>query len=229
MDLKLQRLTSGEQIAAGSALALFVCMFFGWFNFGFDAVSAWESLHFISPILAIAIAATLGIAFMKATERSLGDIPDGSAIFALGCLATALILFRLIDPVSAGSGEFRVSGSVEAGLFLGLLAAAGIAVGGYLATGGTALNQLKALLPNESQAAAPPQHPVSPPAPPPQPSTPPVPPTPPPLAAPVASSPPAPIPPADPGNAFCEECGAALGPGDRFCSGCGKEQAATPG
>jgi hypothetical protein len=226
MDLKLQRLSTGEQIAAGSALALFVCMFFGWFNFGFDAVSAWESLHYISPILAIAIAATLGIVFMKATEKSLGDIPDDSAIFVLGCLATVLILFRLIDPVSAGSGEFEVSGSVEAGLFLGLLAAAGIAAGGYLATGGTALNQLKALFPKESQAAPPARQPVSPQAPPPPPSTPPAPSTPPPPAAPAAPSPPAPIPPANPGNAFCEECGAALVPGDRFCSGCGKEQAA---
>jgi ABC-type multidrug transport system permease subunit len=52
MDLKLERLSNGERIAAGSALALFVCMFFGWFNFGFDTASAWEALHYISPTLA---------------------------------------------------------------------------------------------------------------------------------------------------------------------------------
>jgi flagellar biosynthesis protein FliQ len=129
MDMKLERLNSGERIAAGSALALFVCMFFGWFNFGFDTANAWEALHYIGPILTIAIASTLGVAVMKASERSLGDIPDAMAIFVLGCLATVLVLFRLIDPVS--------SSSAEAGMFLGLLAAAGIGLGGYLATGGT--------------------------------------------------------------------------------------------
>jgi hypothetical protein len=217
MDMKLERLNSGERIAAGSALALFVCMFFGWFNFGFDTFNAWEALHYISPILTIAIAFTLGVALMKASGRSLGDVPDRMAIFVLGCLATILVLFRLIDPVS--------SSSAEAGMFLGLLAAAGIVVGGYLATGGTALDQVKAMVPSAGptpfppQAAPPPPPPPSPPAPPP-----PAPVAPPP--APVAS-PPTPL--VADGGAFCEECGAALTPGDRFCSDCGKQQAASPG
>ena len=205
MDMKLERLSSGERIAAGSALALFVCMFFGWFNFGFGTATAWEALHYISPILAIAIVATVGIAFMKAGAWSLGDIPDGMTIFVLGCLATVLVLFRLIDPV--------FSSSAEAGMFLGLLAAAGIAVGGYLATGGTALDRVKALMPSASPAPLPPQA-----APPPSQS-------PPPAAAPA---PPSPSPAAAPTGAFCEECGAPLAPGDRFCSGCGKGQAANP-
>jgi hypothetical protein len=211
MDMKLERLNSGERIAAGSALALFVCMFFGWFNFGFDTFNAWEALHYISPILAIAIAFTLVVAFMKATGRSLGDIPDGMAIFVLGCLATILVLIRLIDPVS--------SSSAEAGMFLGLLAAAGIVVGGYLATGGTALDQVKAMFPSASPTPLPPQ--AAPPPPPPPRS-----PAPPPPPAPVVP-PPAPL--AADGGAFCEECGGALAPGDRFCSDCGRQQAASQG
>ena len=208
MDLKLQRLSSGEQIAGGSALALFVCMFFGWFNFGFEAVSAWEALHYISPILAIAIVATVGIGLMKAAEKSLGDIPDGSVIFALGCLACVLILYRLIDPVSSPGVEgYQTSGSVEAGIFLSLLAAGGIAVGGYLATGGTALDQVKALFP--STGVQPQATPQAAPAPP-QPAQ---------SAPPVQTAPAAPAPSAT-ASAFCEECGATLATGDRFCSGC---------
>ena len=207
MDLRLERLNSGEQIAAGSALALFACMFFSWFNFGFDTSNAWESLHYISPILTVVIAATLGIAFMKASGRSLGDVPDGAAIFALGCLAALLILYRLVDPVSLPGVEgFEASGSVQAGLFLALLSAAGIAAGGYVATGGTALNQLKDRLP-KSPAPAPTAAASPPPA------------------APAAPSPPPS--PAGAAGAFCEECGTALGANDSYCSGCGKEQVST--
>jgi 4-amino-4-deoxy-L-arabinose transferase-like glycosyltransferase len=226
MDLKLQRLNSGEKIAGGSALALFVCMFFGWFNFGFEAVNAWEALHYISPILAIAIVATVGIAFMKASEKSLGDIPEGSVIFALGCLATFLVLYRLIDPVSSPGVEgYQTSGSVEAGLFLSLLAAGGIAVGGYMATGGTALDQVKALFPNAGasaitpQAVPPPPQPAQPAPPPPQPAQ---------STLPVEPVPATPTPDAA-GSTFCEECGATLTPEDRFCSECGKEQTVSPG
>lgn len=222
MNLDLQRLNSGERIAAGAALALFVCMFFSWFNFGYDTVTAWEGLHYISPILAIAIASTVGIAFMKATGRSLGDIPDGSVIFVLGGLATLLVLFRLVDPISAPGFEgVEENGSVEAGLFLGLLAAGGIAVGGYLATGGTALAQLKTLLP--TQAPGPP--PAAPHAPPPPPT--PAPSASPPPPPPVAAAQPEPSP--APGGSFCEECGATIVGGDRFCSECGREQAPSPG
>jgi hypothetical protein len=217
MDLKLERLNSGEQIAAGSAVALFVCMFFSWFNFGFDTTNAWESLDYISPILTVVIAATLGIAYMKASGKSLGDIPDGSAIFGLGCLAALLILYRLIDPVSLPAGEgFEPSSSVQAGLFLALLSGAGIAAGGYMATGGTALNQLKARIPKSpAPTAAPPAS--SPPA------------APAPVASSTAAPPvvPSPPSPAAGANTFCEECGTALGANDKFCSGCGKEQAPT--
>lgn len=214
MDLRLDRLNSGEQIAAGSALALLVCMFFGWFNFGFETLNAWESLDFISPILTVSIAATIGIAAMKAADKSLGDIPAGSTIFVLGCLAFLLILFRLIDPVSyKGAEGYEPSGSVEAGIFLALLAAGGIVAGGYLATGGTALDQLKKLIPQ----SAPAPNPVHPPPPPPAP----------PAATPQASAPAAPQSPAPPApqGRFCEQCGATVTAGDRFCSECGAEQA----
>jgi hypothetical protein len=149
MDLKIERLGKGEQIAAGSAIALLACMFLSWFNFGYDASNAWESLHYIGPLLAIAIAATLGIAFAKASSRSTGDIPDGMVIFILGGFSALLVLYRLIDPISAPTFEGgSTSASIEAGAFLGLFAAAGIAAGGYIATDGMAIDRLKALLPS---------------------------------------------------------------------------------
>lgn len=219
MDLRLDRLNSGEQIAAGSALALLVCMFFGWFNFGFETLNAWEALDFISPYLTVTIAATLAIAVMKAADKSLGDVPTGSTIVVLGCLAFLFVLFRLIDPVSyKGTEGFEPSGSVEAGVFLALLAAGGIAAGGYLAGGSTVLDRLKQLIPQSAPHPTPPPPPAAPPA-----ASPPATPQPP-----AATPPPPPPAPAATTARFCEQCGAAVSADDRFCSECGAEQATIP-
>jgi ribosomal protein L40E len=189
MNLNIERLGQGERIAAGSALALLVCMFLSWFNFSYTASNAWESLHYISPVLAISIVATLGVAFSEAREMTIGDIPGGLLLFVLGSLSALLILFRLIDPISTpGIEGGSSSGSVEAGAFLGFFAALGIAVGGYVATDGKAIDRLKALLPSDT--GAPGSFPVAPPPP-----APPGPPMPAPIAAPPAPAPPAPWPP----------------------------------
>jgi len=245
----MQRLGQGEKVAAGSAIVLFVCMFLGWFNFGFVASNAWDSLHYASPILAIVIAATLTITFLEASGRGIDGIPTGSVIFALGCLAAVLVFFRLIDPVSAGEASpfggngAEAGSSPEAGLFLGLVAAAGIAGGGYLATGGGALDPVKKLFANSGGGPAPPQQP---PPPPPasaaplepvkpavsqaKPALPPI-TTPPQPARPVAPPPPPErSPPAEAAEdraTFCEQCGARLRESDRFCGECGQAAAAT--
>jgi hypothetical protein len=162
MNLGIERLGQGERIAAGSALALFACMFLSWFNFSYTASNAWESLHYISPILAISIMATLGIALAKVREFDIGEIPGGLVVFVLGCLSALLILFRLIDPVSTpGIEGGSTSGSIEAGAFLSFFAALGIAAGGYITTDGKAVDRLKALLPNSP--GAPDNFPASPP------------------------------------------------------------------
>jgi len=239
MDLKIERLGQGERIAAGSALALLACMFLSWFNFGSVSLSAWDSLHYVSPILVISVVATLGVAFAELREMSIGDVPGGLVVFVLGCLSALLVLYRLIDPISTpGLEGGSVSASVEAGTFLGFFAAIGIAVGGYVATDGKAVDRLKALLP--SGAGAPKNFPPPSPPPPPAPAAPaaPAPPAvPDPPAAPAPSPPPppaapepptAPAPPTPSQSVFCEGCGSPLRPEDRFCRKCGHQQAPAP-
>ncbi len=252
MDLKLERLNQGEKVAAGAALALFACMFLSWFNFGFVTWTAWEALHFIAPLLAITIFTTLGCAFATLSDHSLGDLPSGLLVFVFGCCAALLILFRLIDPVSLGGEGVATSASVEAGAFLGLLAAIGIAVGGYMQTNGEAVEKLRRLLPSNAAAtpppsAAPPPRSAAAPAPsaaapvpaaPPPPADPPAPvETPQPV---VSSLPPLEVPPAGspvvsaaktpavaetaPAEAFCEHCGTPMRAQDRFCRKCGQQQ-----
>jgi hypothetical protein len=195
MQMDVDKLNTGEKIAGVSAVLLFIFMFFTWFGVevsggGFSGSvpgaggSAWDALDFIPIVLVIAIVVALINAFLRLSD-SVYEPPVSMnvAVTVLGGLSTLLILFRIIDPPGFGSfGGVSVDATLELGIFLGLIAAAGIAYGGYramqeegssfsgtadkLSGGGTA--------PPPPPAATPP-----PPPPPPRSETPPPPPPPP--------------------------------------------------
>lgn len=134
------RLGRGEMIAAASAIALLLIMFiFSWFGVEGFGANAWESFSFIDIILFITILVAVGLAVMKANSQSPNLPVAGSALVAgLGILSVLLILFRIISPPDFGIGDVAEAfGGGEAdigreiGVFLGLLAAAGIAYGGW--------------------------------------------------------------------------------------------------
>jgi hypothetical protein len=116
------RLRNGEIVAAVSGLALFIFMFFHWFGGG---VSAWDALQDFSGFL-IALAAVSGVALgaLAATGQRLNlPFQRGIGTLVLGNLAVLLILWRIL----ANPGDLKV------GIFLGLIAAAGIAIGAWMA------------------------------------------------------------------------------------------------
>ena len=135
-------------IAAGSALALLIIMFlFKWFGLsatGFTgseasvSFNAWESFGFIDIVLFLTILVAIGGALVSANATSVNTpvaisaITTGLAIFSL-----LLILFRIISPPDFGAGDFGLGDAVDTsrkiGVFLGLIATAGIAYGGWLA------------------------------------------------------------------------------------------------
>lgn len=145
---------TGEIIAAISAALLFVVMFLNWFGvdeegffeldndqqldlvkFAPDDVSAdrldlsaWQAFSFIDAILLLVIVIAIGAAVMSAASRSPNLPVAASAITTcFGILATLLILFRLIDtPYGLDRDPFA---------FVGLILAAGIVVGGWIAMG----------------------------------------------------------------------------------------------
>ena len=131
----------GELISAVSALALLILMFtVKWFGIVVtprphgpraatpSAENAWHGLVVVRWVMALTIVVALGSVAIHATQRSHGVITDTSlAVTALGCLTTALLSYRvLIDLPSPGSVVDQKLGAI-----LGLLAAAGIALGGY--------------------------------------------------------------------------------------------------
>ena len=143
----------GAMIAGISGVLLFIFMFFGWYGapdvvdeaveqaqqaaeaLGVDApgveeadttVNAWESFDFTDLILFLAVIVSVGLAAMTLMGSSASLPVAGSALTCgIGALAFLFVLYRTIDPPADGLER-------EIGLWLGLLATAGIAVGGYL-------------------------------------------------------------------------------------------------
>ncbi len=145
--MDVDKLSTGEKVSAVSAILLFIFMFFDWFGvevsgagaFGGSVPgaggNAWDVLDFIPIILLIAIVAAIGVAVLRVIEADFEPPVSLNAVVAgLGILSVLLILFRIIDPPSFGSfGGVSVDATLSVGIFLGLIAAAGIAYGGYRA------------------------------------------------------------------------------------------------
>jgi hypothetical protein len=240
--MEVDSLSTGEKISAVSAIALFILMFFDWFSYsvsskGFSGQvpgsgeNAWGALDFIAVLLLAAIVVALAVAVIRLTDADIEPpVSLNTVVAVLGGLAVLLIAFRIISPPSYTHTDaltgVSVDGSPEIWAFIGLIAAAGIAYGGYAAmrdegtTFGDAADRLSgrggggAVTGGGTQPAVPPPPPPPPgaqapgqPPPPPAPEQPgqqlpPQPPLqqppPPPQAPPVPEQPPAPPPPPPP-------------------------------
>ena len=137
------RLNTGEKIAGVSAILLFIFMFFDWFTVevsggeGLFSVSeggsAWDALDVIPIILMVAIVAAIALAVIRLTDAVFEPPVSMAAVVAiLGAISVLLILYRMIDPpLDTDIPGVEISRSL--GIYLGLLAAAGITYGGYRA------------------------------------------------------------------------------------------------
>ncbi len=144
------KISFGEMVAGASGLALFIFMFIvSWFTVEDDPSdignrNAWEAFTLIDILLCLVVLTAVGLAVARMAGTDLGSLPapPGLIVAGAGGLAVLLILFRvLITP----DLEIEVIGQIVSvedaggevnrgfGLFLGLVAAAGIAFGGYTA------------------------------------------------------------------------------------------------
>lgn len=183
----MDRLSTGEKVAGGSAVLLFIFMFFDWFKVevssgdGLFSVSAggnaWESFSQIDIILLIAVIVAVGVAVLRMTDAVFEPpFSLNAAVAILGGIAVLLILYRIIDP-PLDTDIPGVDISRSFGIYLGLLAAAGITYGGYRAMQeeGTSFGEIGEGFSNRggTGAGTPPQQPpaATPPPPPPPPSS----------------------------------------------------------
>ena len=132
------RLSQGQLVAALAAIALFIISFLPWFDIsgavtvggttigGSKNFNLWEAENPLDIYLLIVILVALVPAALGLLGDG-GDAPMASmATTLLAGVGTLLILYQVFDT----PGEL----GRKVGLFLGLIACAAIAVGGYLST-----------------------------------------------------------------------------------------------
>ncbi|MBA3436545.1 MAG: hypothetical protein ACR2F4_03610 [Thermoleophilaceae bacterium] len=139
------KISFGEMVAGASGLALFIFMFFPWYGLKSEVEglgdiegvngNAWEFFSFIDILLLLVALLAVGMAVARAAGAMPSDLPApaGMIVAVAGVLAVLLILFRLISAPDPDITGDAVDLSRKVGIFLGLIAAAGIAFGGYTA------------------------------------------------------------------------------------------------
>ena len=119
-------LASGELVAAVSGLGLLVVSFLPWYSAGGQDATAWQAFSVVDLFIAAAAAAGLSVGLVVLFRLSVSYPMAGASVAALfGAIAVVLIVWRLIDPPADGL-------DVEVGAWVGLIAAAGVTLGGYL-------------------------------------------------------------------------------------------------
>lgn len=146
--MDFSKLRFGEVVAAASAVALFVFMFFSWYGVKVDfgggpggeiaksivkssgvdtTVSAWKAFDTTDLFLLLVVIVAIGLAVLTAAQVSVALPVTASVVTtALGALATLLVLYRILN--QPGPNDLI---EVKIGAYLGLVACAGIAIGGW--------------------------------------------------------------------------------------------------
>jgi hypothetical protein len=130
----LNKLTQGEKVIAGSAIAFFIFSFLPWYGKGGASRNGWDYFLFgVIPLL-LAIAMVVVIALSRFTDTKLPDppLPWGQIHLIAGCVAAALVFLKLLIGDSVGVLGFNIDLDRKFGIFLALLAGLGLAAGGYL-------------------------------------------------------------------------------------------------
>ena len=134
--MDLDKLTLGDKVVAGSAIGLFIFSLLPWYTFdaGLTGSASRSGLDYtLTGLLPLLIGlAMLGYVALRAispeTELPELPVPYGLVLLGLGCGAAVLVILRFL--VGDGVDLFDLDRSI--GLFLAVLAAIGLAVGGFL-------------------------------------------------------------------------------------------------
>jgi hypothetical protein len=139
--MDVSKLNQGEKIAGVAGVALLLIMFiFDWFSvsaaggvgpsFGGNA---WDTMELIRWILLLGGISGIALAVIAAGQSQVNLPVAMSAITAgIGILGVIFVVIRIISPPDGGFGDV-IDVSRDIGVFLGLIAVAGVAAGGWMA------------------------------------------------------------------------------------------------
>lgn len=137
--MDLNKLTTGEKVIAGSGIVFLIAMFLPWWgietDFGTGSNSGWD--YFLTGILplliVIAMVTQIALAKFSTTELPKPPLPWNQIhLIAAGAVVAVLLLLRVVIGSSEGSGGFEIDLDRMYGLWVALLAAIGVGVGGFL-------------------------------------------------------------------------------------------------
>jgi hypothetical protein len=184
--MDFNRLRLGELIAGAAGVILLIVMFLPWFGLagltgglggsladapGFDVTkNAWDAVSVLAILLLVTALAAIAAAVITGTQQSVA-LPVAASVIvtALGVLAALLVLYRILN--QPGPNALI---DVRFGAYLGLIACAAIALGGFMSMQdeGTSFSQAASRLQEDRPGAAGPPaadvptQPAPPPAPP---------------------------------------------------------------
>ena len=132
--MDLNKLSPAERIIGASGVALLIFSFFPWFGKGGGSHNAWDNiLSTLAVLLGLIMVAQVVVSRLTTARLpNLGNVTWGQVHLIAGIVAFAFVLLQLIvgDKVNFIVGSIKLDRKI--GIFLGLLAAAGLAVGGFL-------------------------------------------------------------------------------------------------
>lgn len=143
--MDLNKLTMGDRVIAISGIVLLIFSFFDWL--GLEASgpieasatgNAWDfTLCLFAVLIGIAMVVLVAVKAFGAALPDLGGSASwGLILLVMGAVAFLFVLIKLIAgpniPSELDGLPIDISKTREFGIFVGLVATAGLAVGGYL-------------------------------------------------------------------------------------------------
>jgi uncharacterized membrane protein YhdT len=141
--MDMTKLTTGDKIIGVSGVLLFVFSFFKWLGVKVDlrgvvtvsdSKSAWSfTLTLIAVLIGIVLVAYVAAKASGVALPSMGSVTWGQVVLGLAVLAFVFILIKLIAGPSIDTGGISgVDKTRKIGIFLGLIASAGMVFGAFL-------------------------------------------------------------------------------------------------
>lgn len=138
------KLGFGEKVIGISVVALFLFMYLDWFgvevsgpggSVGLGGANAWQALD-LTPLFLVGtvVLSLLSLALRVSNLDYEPPISANAGITVLGGISVLLILVQIVNPPSLGQvSGLPLDATLKFGIFLALIAAAGVAIGGFMA------------------------------------------------------------------------------------------------